>query len=209
MNSKSANPARKRTILEQGKLHHHYHKRKGSYTFIRQNFIKLGLTIVVLGLGLYLINTYVIDIDTIVSDYLAHLERVQVLSVFFASESFLGLLPPDLFIIWSKSHTQEWLTIGMLAALSYAGGHVSFQLGRWINHIPSFHKWLHRKYEGSIAQFQKFGALVIVLGALTPLPFSPISIISGSLEYSRRRYTFYALARFVRFFIYGSLLLRL
>lgn len=209
MNSKPDSSLRKRSLLEQGKLHHHYHRRKGSYHFIGKNFIKLVSSILVIGLALFLVNKYLIDIDALMAEHISHLSQFQVLGVFFMSESVLGILPPDLFIIWSKSQANEWLTVSFLATLSYLGGQVSFQIGRWINHIPRFHQWVHTKYQSSLEQFQKFGALVIVLGALTPLPFSPISILSGSLEYSRRRYSLLALSRFARFFIYASFLFKL
>jgi len=209
MNSKSASPLRKRSLVQKGKLHHHYHRRKGSYQYIGKNFIKLIISILIIGLALFLVNKYLIDIDALMEEHIAHLNPLQIFGVFFLSESILGLLPPDLFIIWTKSLANEWWMVGVLAALSYLGGQVSFQIGRWINHIPSFHSWVHKKYESSLEQFQKFGALVIVLGALTPLPFSPISILSGSLEYSRKRYSILALSRFVRFFIYASLLYKL
>lgn len=209
MNSRPSAAPRKRSFIQQGKLHHHYHRRKGSYQFIQQNLIKLIVSILILGLGLFLLNTYVVDIDQVMTEQIAHLGQIQVLGLFFMSESFLGLAPPDLFIIWSKSQSEPWFVLFMLSILSYLGGQISFQIGRWINHIPRFHQWVHQKYENSLKQFQKFGALVIVLGALTPLPFSPISIISGSLEYSRKRYSLLALSRILRFFIYASLLYKL
>lgn len=209
MNTKSSPSLRKRSLVEKGKLHHHYHRRKGSYRYIGKNFIKLSISVVSLGLALYLVNKHLIDIDALMAQHLSHLGQFQIFGLFFLSESFLGLLPPDLFIIWTKSQAQEWLGVGLLASLSYLGGQVSFLIGRWINHLPRFHKWIHKKYEASLAQFQKFGALVIVLGALTPLPFSPISILSGSLEYSWKRYSLLALSRFVRFFIYASFLFKL
>lgn len=209
MNPRPSAAPRKRSFLQQGKLHHHYHRRKGSYQFIQQNFIKLIVSILIFGLALFLLNHYVIDIDALMTEHIAHLGQIQVLSLFFFSESFLGLAPPDLFILWTKSQADPWFVVFWLSVLSYLGGQVSFLIGRWINHIPRFHQWVHQKYENSLKQFQKFGALVIVLGALTPLPFSPISIISGSLEYSWARYSILALSRFSRFFIYASLLFKL
>jgi len=208
MNTKNP-PLRKRSLIETGKLQHHYHRRKGSYKFIGSNFLKLGSSIAILGLGLFLINHYLIDIDALMVDTVSHLQEWQVYTVFLLSESVLGLLPPDFFILWAKNLSSPWISLLGLAVLSYIGGQVSFQLGRWINHIPHFHAWIHRKYEKSIEQFQKFGALVIVLGAMTPLPFSPISIISGSLEYSRKRYSLLALSRILRFFIYGYFLFKI
>lgn len=209
MNEKNAAAIRKRSFLQKGKLHHHYHRRKGSYSFVGKNMLKLGLSIGLFGAALFLVNHYLFDIDAWMTDNLAHLNKYQIYGVFLLSESFLGLVPPDLFIIWSKTANEPWLLISILSILSYTGGQVSFQLGRWINHIPSFHRWIHKKYEQSIIQFKKFGALVIILGALTPLPFSPISIISGSLEYPRKMYSLLALSRILRFFLYAYFLFKL
>ncbi len=209
MNQKSSLQVRKRSLVQKSKLQHHYHRRKGSYRFVGKNMLQLALSIGVLGLALFLVNHYLIDIDAWMAANLAHLNEIQVYLVFSLSESFLGLIPPDLFIIWTKSLSEPWLAVGLLSVLSYGGGQVSFQLGRWINHIPRFHQWIHKKYEGSILQFKKFGALVILLGALTPLPFSPISIISGSLEYPRQKYSLLALSRLLRFFLYAYFLFKI
>lgn len=209
MNTKPVAPLRKRNIIQKGKLQHHYHRRKGSYHFVGKNMLKLGISIGILGLALFLVNRYVFDIDAWMKSNLDHLSELQVYTVFWLSESLLGLVPPDLFILWAKSLPEPWFGITILSILSYLGGQASFQIGLWINHIPRFHAWIHTKYEESIKQFKKFGALVIVLGALTPLPFAPISIISGSLEYPRSTYSLLALSRILRFFLYAYFLFRI
>lgn len=209
MNIKPIAPLRKRTIIQKGKLQHHYHRRKGSYHFVGKNMLKLGISLGILGLALFLVNHYVFDIDDWMKSNLDHLTEIQVYTVFVMSESLLGLVPPDLFILWAKSLSDPWLGIGILGVLSYFGGQASFQIGLWINHIPRFHTWIHSKYEESIKQFKKFGALVIVLGALTPLPFAPISVISGSLEYPRGTYSILALSRILRFYLYAYFLFRI
>jgi membrane protein YqaA with SNARE-associated domain len=200
---------RKRSFLQSGKLQHHYHRRKGSYRFLGKSALQLVLTIAILSGIVFFINQYVIDIDQMMKALFSDLGLLQIFLVFFLSESFLGLLPPDLFIIWTKSADSPWLMVFILSIISYCGGIVSFLIGRYINGLPKVHKWLHTKYESSVLQFRKFGALVIFLGALTPLPFSPISMITGSLEYPISRYLLVALSRFARFAIYAWFLYRL
>ena len=56
------------------------------------------------------------------------------------------------------------------------------------------------KYERKI---NAYGWLVIVVAAITPLPFSATCAVVGAVGFKRNRYLFYSLARFLRYAIYG------
>ena len=56
-------------------------------------------------------------------------------SIFFVSEAILGLIPPDIFIMWAAVESSPLTFIFILAVLSYVGGVISFLLrwvGRWV-----------------------------------------------------------------------------
>ena len=127
-----------------------------------------------------------------------------VLSIFFISEAILGVIPPDLFIAWAAKLDQYPLFfIIVLAVLSYIGGIISFLLGKYIGRYPFFKKRMTKvrmKFETKIMQW---GGMVIVLAALTPIPFSPISMLSGSLKFPFKKYVLFSLTRIIRVIGYG------
>lgn len=184
----------------------HSESSKSSKHFIRENIMKLIWTFVIFMGLIWAVNYFFIDINEL-SFWLN--EKMPVWSVFllfFSSESLLGILPPDLFIIWSKSLAEPWAALSLLALLSYAGGIISFALGRLLNRIPAIDRLVHKRYTKLSSEFRTFGALAIFLAALTPLPFSPVSIIAGSLDYPWARYLLVALSRILRFYLYATFL---
>ena len=56
------------------------------------------------------------------------------------------------------------------------------------------------KYERKI---NAYGWLVIVVAAITPLPFSATCAVIGAVGFNRNKYLFYSSARFIRYAIYG------
>jgi membrane protein YqaA with SNARE-associated domain len=201
--------SKNRSLSEKTSLTHQFLKRSGRYRFIGQNLWKLVISIIVLGVVVGLVNHFLIDIDVLMEGLFSHFSIWGILTVFFASESFLGLLPPDLFIFWTATLSAPWLMIGLLALLSYGGGVVSFYLGRNLQRFPSISNWVHFKFRKQALTFNKFGGLLIFVAALTPLPFSPVSLIAGAVDYPFASYWKMALSRIIRFFLYGFLLLNI
>jgi len=184
----------------------HSESSKSSKLFIRENIMKLIWTFVIFMGLIWAVNYFFIDVNEL-SFWLN--EKMPVWSVFllfFSSESLLGILPPDLFIIWSNSLAEPWTALSLLALLSYTGGILSFAIGRLLNRIPAIDRLVHKRYTKLSSEFRTFGALAIFLAALTPLPFSPVSIIAGSLDYPWARYLLVALSRILRFYLYATFL---
>lgn len=201
--------ARIRSFSQKTWLTHEFLKRSGRYRFIGQNLWKLALSLIVIGVIVGLVNHFLIDIDVLMEGLFSRYSDWTILAVFFASESLLGLIPPELFIFWTSTFNQPWLLICVLALLSYAGGNVSFFLGKNLQRFPTISNWVHFKFRQQVLIFHKFGGLLIFIAALTPLPFSPISVIAGAVEYPFKSYWKMALSRILRFFLYGFLLLKL
>ncbi|HDR67429.1 MAG TPA: hypothetical protein ENN61_00095 [Bacteroidaceae bacterium] len=59
-----------------------------------------------------------------------------VLLLFFISESFLGLIPVDLFVIWTQKFSNPVPILILLGILSYTGGIISYGIGLWISKRP-------------------------------------------------------------------------
>lgn len=83
-------------------IYHHYYRRKGVYTFLWKNSLKITIGFAVL-IGAFLIfKEYVPNYNSKLETLLNSINTWWALSIFFISEIVLGLIPPDLFIIWSK-----------------------------------------------------------------------------------------------------------
>lgn len=198
--------AKQKDFRKRSNLAHHYYKRKGGYRFLGQNIVKLLIAIVILGAILYFVGEYVIDINHLTSIIFERFNMFFILGSLFLSESILGLLPPDLYIIWAKDQSYPYLMVLVLAALSYAGGVISYAYGTQLVKFKPIHDFVHIKFKEQFEQLRRFGGLFIFLAAVTPLPFSPVSVVAGVVEFPFQKYLFVALARFLRFFLYALVL---
>jgi len=170
---------------------------------------RLIIGLAIFGLAVWLLNAYVFDI-TKVTDYITQtLPTWLVLSTLLASESFTGLLPPDVYIIWAKGFSYPFLMVGLLALISYVGGVISYAIGTQLHRVPKIHQWVDFTFKQQFATLRKFGGLLIFLAALTPLPFSPVSVVAGVVNFPLRTYLIVALSRFIRFFLYALVIFQM
>ena len=129
-----------------------------------------------------------------------------VYSIFFASEVFFGIIPPEIFMVWALNrgiiHYIE--VIFLLTILSYSGGIIAFYIGKFFSDTRLFRKIksgeAFQKYSYT---YRKYGGILILIAAITPVPFALISMISGSLSYRFRIYIRFAAFRILRFVVYG------
>lgn len=54
--------------------------------------------------------------------------------------------------------------------------------------------------------FEQYGAFLIIVASVSPLPFSAIALLSGAGGLERSTYLKYSLLRIVRFFVYAYIL---
>lgn len=129
--------------------------------------------------------------------------------IYVASEVFFGLLPPEIFMFWAikAGDTGSYiLNIVFFAAVSMGAGHLAFWGGRSLAHILGKRvkkKPFMTKY---LPIVNKFGGLLIIISALTPLPWATISLVMGAMEYQYRKYSLFSMARIVRFALNGFLI---
>ena len=183
-------------------LLHQYYSYTGFYAFVGQAIKKALPYIIVIVSIIFVLNQF-FNIDK----GLIHLTEVLpvsgVLMFFLASESFLGLVPPEIFIAWSGKLNQPWLYLSILAFLSYFGGLCSYWIGIGITKIPTVHNYLEQKMEKQLKNSRKWGGFLIVVGALLPLPFSISCMAAGIIEFPFKSVMIYGSLRLVRFLIYG------
>lgn len=185
------------------RLLHQYYSYTGFYKFIALSIKKSILPIVgFIGLIL-LVHYFVIDINVALSTVTETFKTTSVLAIFFISESFLGLIPPEIFIAWSKKLPQPILYLSILALLSYLGGIISYITGLSITRIPKVRYAIENKLSKHINNIRKWGGFLIIVGALFPIPFAMTSIAAGFIRYEFKNYLLFGLLRFARFYLYA------
>jgi membrane protein YqaA with SNARE-associated domain len=194
--------------MKRGHVYHVYHRRTGTYRFIGENALRLFAILIAFGAALYLLNKYVLDLNAI-TDYVTRTFSIPVvLTTFFLSELTLGILSPELYIVWVESFSKPWLWVLVLSMISYVGGLGAYFIGSKLYHLPKIHRWVDEKFAEQFKQIRRYGGVLIVLGALTPLPYPPICIVSGVVKFPFKRFALLTLIRFGRLFMYAAILFK-
>lgn len=129
--------------------------------------------------------------------------------IYVASEVLFGLLPPEIFMFWAikAGNTMSYVVnIIFFAAVSMGAGHLAFWGGRWLANVLGKRVKKRPFMTKYLPIVKKFGGLIIVISAMTPLPWATISLVMGALEYPYRKYSLFSLARIVRFALNGFLI---
>ncbi|BCY29129.1 YqaA family protein [Flavobacterium okayamense] len=185
------------------RLLHQYYKYTGFYAFIWDNTKKALIPLsVIVGILLY-INYKVMSINDMLLYITQNFSDTFIFTLFFISESILGLLPPDIFIAWTKSTQSPLLYLSFLAVLSLGGGILSYYKGRTLLLIPKINDYLEGRMSKHIRNMQKWGGFLIAVGALLPLPFAMACLAAGMIKFPQRHFFVFASLRILRFVIYG------
>lgn len=184
-------------------LLHQYYKYTGFYAFIWDNTKKAIMPLLVIAGILVFINYRVMSITEMLLYVTQNFSKTFIFSLFFASESFLGLLPPDIFIAWTKTTEHPLLYLSFLAVLSYLGGVISYYYGRTLLLIPRINDYLEGRMSKHIRNMQKWGGFLIAVGALLPLPFAMACLAAGMIKFPQKSFYAFAALRLLRFVIYG------
>ncbi len=198
-----ARGTRERTLVEKSYRYHNYFKRTGRYRFVGTNLLRLLLVITIFAVGVWLFTSFVIDISQMEALIFSKLPDWLIILTLFISECFTGIMPPDVYILWAKTFKYPYLMVFVLALASYTGGMISWYIGSQLHRINRVKKWVHIRFAEQVKLFKRYGGLVIFISALTPLPFSPVSVVAGMVEYPFKLYWKVALSRFLRFFLYA------
>ena len=193
---------KKRTAFIGTRLHNYY-GRTGFYLFVWESVKKAFLPIVLVVIGLFLFNKYVYDINEGLETITETFSRTGILITFFLSETLLGLVPPEIFIAWSGKTENPVLNLSLLATLSYAGGLLSYFIGKTALKIKSVKEYLEVKMAENLKNTKKWGGFLILVGALLPLPFSIACLAAGMIKYPFRNVALFGLFRFGRFAAYA------
>lgn len=192
-----------KTKKERAKLMHSYYSRTGFYMFIWESIKKAFIPIVSVVVCLFLIDSYVYNINEGLESITETFSKLGIFSFFFTSETLLGLIPPEIFIAWTKKTSEPILNLAILATLSYCGGLVSYFIGQMVLKIDTVKIYLEVKMAKHLKNSKKWGGFLILVGALLPVPFSISCMAAGMIKYPFKNVVLFGLFRFTRFAIYA------
>ncbi|MBX2842541.1 MAG: VTT domain-containing protein [Flammeovirgaceae bacterium] len=176
-------------------------KKRFIYKALGKGFVSFIFIIFIFIVAKTYINEYLSEVFEPLAD-----KPSLVYSLFFLSETFMGLIPPEFFMIWALEENIFLFIekVLLLTLISYLGGILAFVTGKTLSNTLLMQKILKsktaRKY---LKYYDDYGGFLILISAVTPLPFALISTLSGSLNYSYLKYFKFASVRFVRFGLYG------
>jgi membrane protein YqaA with SNARE-associated domain len=132
----------------------------------------------------------------------------------FAESSFLPL-PPDILLVpmTLAQPRRAWLIAAVCTIASVTGGYVGYAIGYFLFDavglpVLEFYHMMD-KYEAFKAAFAEWGAWIIVIKGLTPIPFKLVTIASGAAQFDLVTFTMASLvSRSLRFFLLAALLWR-
>ncbi len=129
--------------------------------------------------------------------------------IYIGSEVFFGLFPPEFFMLWAyhKADLPHYiLNVAFFAAVSYGAGYLAFMIGRYLQRTVLFRLASRKFFAKYWPLFRKFGSVLIIVAALTPLPWALISMLLGTTTYPLKRFSYIALFRVLRFIVYGFII---
>jgi membrane protein YqaA with SNARE-associated domain len=135
-------------------------------------------------------------------------------AVSFIESSFFPI-PPDILLIPMVLATprRAWLIAGVCTLASVAGGYLGYAIGYFAfdaigQRVLEFYHAMD-KYQALKSSFAEWGAWIIVLKGMTPIPYKLITIASGALKFNLVAFTLASLiSRSLRFFLVAALLWR-
>ena len=164
--------------------------------------------IVIFVLLLMAVNFFVIDINLMINNIIERYSPAVIILVFLFSESLLGLIPPEIFILWSSKSAYPYFFLFAIATSSYIGGAVSYLIGMRISSLRTISKYIENKIGQYIINLRKWGGFFIVVGALSPIPHSIVSIGAGLIGYNFKYYLLWSIFRYLRFLLYYLIILK-
>ena len=134
--------------------------------------------------------------------------------VSFAESSFFPI-PPDVILVPMvlAQPRRAWLFAGIATVTSVLGGILGYALGAllfdtlgaWLIHLYGYENKVNALRES----YQHWGAWIILIKGVTPIPYKLVTIVSGLLGYNLPLFILLSLiTRGLRFFILAALILR-
>ena len=138
---------------------------------------------------------------------------VWILTIFIISftDSLFSPIPPDPLLILSTTYHPDylWLFILICVSASYHGGLTSYLLAKKVykRYTNFIHKFINKnQFNKASKEFSKRGDLIILICAITFIPYKIIAWVAGFVEYNVSRFSIFSvLGRSFRYALIGIL----
>ncbi|MCT4625266.1 MAG: VTT domain-containing protein [Schleiferiaceae bacterium] len=188
-------------LIDRTHVYHVYYRRKGAYSLIKENAVKIIIgTVVIVGLIILLKKLDIFHPEQDAQYLKEHFNPIPVHLMLLLSEICIGLVPPPIFIFWAAKFESPYLMVFTLSLMSILGGVISFFIGRWLHSFPKIKKWVDEKYKKQFDTLKRFGGLLIVVSTVSPISFPTVAMIAGIVGFPFKTYFFLSLARFIKFY---------
>ena len=192
------------------KGHHLGNIKRGVYGYMWWTSLKIVLLYFAIVIPLVLIGKHFVDFKILFQFIFDKYSDGFILILFLVSESFLGMIPPDLFMIWTTKFNSPFIILAILGVLSYIGGSISYMIGYWLSKKPKIKAYSERALGRYILLVKKWGWAFLVISALFPFsPFSMVVIAVSLFKYPFKLYLLFGIARIVRFLVQGVIYMNL
>ncbi len=123
---------------------------------------------------------------------------------FFISEIVIGIFPAELFMLiyQTKAANDYFVIVFVLGIISSLCGFMAFLAGKYLKSAKiSRMISLQKKFKEYGALFVKYGWVILILAATTPLPFAMVCFIAGYFKFSPATFLKIVVpVRIIRFF---------
>lgn len=171
----------------------------------RKVFAAVVSIVVVVALVILLTLEFQAELDLFTLWVFDRIGLIGLAALLFVSDAAASPVPPDavLLLISNSPYHAVWPTlVPALGLLSGVAGWVGYFIGRRIAHTRLSRFLFQRFKQTSAAIIHRYGPWGVVLGAVTPLPFSVTCWTAGMLEIPFRRVALPCLLRIPRFVVY-------
>jgi uncharacterized membrane protein YdjX (TVP38/TMEM64 family) len=175
--------------------------------FLVRNFIKGFIWLVVI------VIIFLLTEDFIQRNFQEHIDVIKesplvTFSIFFLSEVIFGIIPPVLFMTTWKmllnvSLIEYIVDLSLMTFISFIAGVIGYYIGKFFSRTPIYQKVEERYLQQYNRQLKKYGVFLVIVGALTPVPFSATCMLAGSVEISFKPFILACSTRVFYFLIYG------
>lgn len=126
--------------------------------------------------------------------------------IYTASELIIGLIPPEIFMIWGLNQggldAYIWI-VALLTLISYLAGWVAFFVGKR-GRNTRWYRFLKRKYFSKYEYYlHEYGGFLIIVAAATPVPYSAVCMLVGATGFKKAKFFLYSLSRIARYVLYA------
>jgi membrane protein DedA with SNARE-associated domain len=175
--------------------------------FLIRNFINGFIWLVVI------VVAFIFTEDFIEDNFQNHIDTIKespviMFSFFFLSEVVFGIIPPVLFMTTWKmllnvSLAQYIIDLSILTIISFVSGVIGFYIGKNFSKTAIYRRVEERYLTQYNKQLKKYGVFLVIVGALTPVPFSGTCMLAGSVHIPMKTFILACSTRVFYFLIYG------